>query len=195
MPTTLTGRDLVLDQAARLFLERGYVETTLRDIGTACDVKAGSIYYHFESKADILSHILDIGIERITEGTTEAIAANADSSPGGALRSAIQGHLEALFEHGPYTAAHVSVFQSAPRDVRELGIVRRDAYEALWAGLLDDLLRSGDLRPGTDLQVVRIALFGAMNSTLDWFRLGGSRTLAEVADDIADLFLLGVVAR
>jgi AcrR family transcriptional regulator len=186
MPTTLTGRDLVLDQAARLFLESGYVETTLRDIATACDVKAGSIYYHFESKANILSHILDIGIERITEGTTEAIAANADSSPGGALRSAIQGHLEALFEHGPYTAAHVSVFQSAPRDVRELGIVRRDA---------DDLLKAGDLRPGTDLRVARIALFGAMNSTLDWFQLGGSRTLAEVADDVADLFLLGVVAR
>lgn len=185
----------MLDQAARLFLERGYVETTLRDIAAACDVKAGSIYYHFESKDDILSHILDIGIERITEGTTEAVATNGDSSPISALRAAVQGHLRALFEHGPYTAAHVSVFHSAPGEVRETGIVRRDAYEALWAGLLDDLVISGALRADIDLQVARLALFGAMNSTLDWFRPGGNRTLAEVADAIADQFLLGVVAR
>ena len=189
---TLTGRDLVFDQAARLFLENGYVETTVRDIAAACELKAGSIYYHFASKAEILSQILDIGIERITEGTNDALAA-AGTDPSNRLRAAIRGHLEALFEHGPYTATHVRVFHSAPREVRTEGIVERDKYEALWADLLTHL--GSDLAEGLDVNVARLSLFGAMNSTLDWFQPGGNRRLVEVADAIAHQFLLGVTKR
>lgn len=193
MMTTLTGRDLVLDQAARLFLENGYVETTLRDIAAACDLKAGSIYYHFASKAEILSEILEIGIERITAGVDGALIELTQEEPEARLRVAIHGHLIALFEHGPYTAAHVSVFHSAPAEVRAPGIIQRDQYEALWTSLIEAL--GSSTVQTADLNVARLALFGAMNSTLDWFKPGGSRTLSQVADALADQFLLGVLKR
>ena len=74
------GRTRILDEAARLFLARGYAETTLRDIADAAGVKAGSIYYHFDSKEELLGEVLDTGIERIATTLDTALAAVRRSS-------------------------------------------------------------------------------------------------------------------
>jgi len=171
------GRTRILDEAARLFLARTAARTTLRDIADAAGVKAGSIYYHFDSKEDLLAEILDQGIERITRTVDEALV-SAGPEPATRLRVAIGAHLSALFQHGPYTAAHVGVFHGAPEEVRRAGIPARDAYEERWAKLLDAAVED----PGVDLHVVRVALLGMMNSTLDWYRPDGPRGLDQVAD-------------
>ncbi|MEP4861455.1 MAG: helix-turn-helix domain-containing protein, partial [Alphaproteobacteria bacterium] len=49
------GRDGVLDIAARLFREQGYGSVSLRKIADAAGIKAGSIYYHFGSKDEIVA--------------------------------------------------------------------------------------------------------------------------------------------
>ncbi|MEP4559632.1 MAG: helix-turn-helix domain-containing protein, partial [Nitratireductor sp.] len=59
------GRDGVLDIAARLFREQGYGSVSLRKIADAAGIKAGSIYYHFGSKDEIVAAILDAGIQAV----------------------------------------------------------------------------------------------------------------------------------
>ena len=76
-----SGRQRVLEQAAWLFLQHGYRETTLRDIAAAAGMKAGSIYYHFDSKEQLLAAVLDTGIERITRSFTETAATTDDRTP------------------------------------------------------------------------------------------------------------------
>ena len=48
-PTDVRTRE-ILDVAARLFAERGYAETTMRNICAAVGLTLGSLYYHVESK-------------------------------------------------------------------------------------------------------------------------------------------------
>ena len=58
------------------------------------------------------------------------------------------------------------MFPFAPDEVRAALVPRRDAYEALWTELLKSIA------PGLDGQAItftRLALFGAMNSTVQWF--------------------------
>lgn len=190
-PRALPGREGILDAAAWLFLERGYTDTTLRDIASAAGVKAGSIYYHFASKDEMLTKILDEGIARITAAVEAALADHAGASHAERIEAAIRAHLVALFEHGPYTAAHVSVFPKTPVQVREAGLPARDAYERIWARLLASAQESGDLAADLDLPVARLSLLGSMNMTLDWFRPGGARTIGEVAGTMARLFMRG----
>lgn len=47
----------ILDVSRRMFLERGYRETSLRDIAAVLDLKAASLYSHFKSKEEILEAI------------------------------------------------------------------------------------------------------------------------------------------
>ncbi|MCL5959293.1 MAG: TetR/AcrR family transcriptional regulator [Chloroflexi bacterium] len=56
---TAIRRAQILEAAARVFAEKGYHETTTREIADAADLSEGTIYIYFESKADLLFGILD----------------------------------------------------------------------------------------------------------------------------------------
>lgn len=47
-------RERLLDVALELFGDKGYAETSLREIAAELGVSKAALYYHFESKADIL---------------------------------------------------------------------------------------------------------------------------------------------
>ena len=164
---SLGGRERILRQAAELFLARGYAETSLRTIADAVEMRPASIYHHFDSKDALLTEILDIGMEAITTAFAAADDELADDASGHQrLEAHVAGHLRALFANHAFTAAHVTVFPFAPADVRSASVVRRDAYEASWT----DLLKA--IAPGLDdeaIGIARLALFGAMNSTVQWF--------------------------
>ena len=50
---------LILDTATRLFLQKGYDETTLQDIIDATKLSKGAIYHHFASKEAIIIAVVD----------------------------------------------------------------------------------------------------------------------------------------
>ena len=50
----------ILDTATKLFLERGWEQTTIQDIvDDLGDLTRGAFYHHFKSKADIIDAVLD----------------------------------------------------------------------------------------------------------------------------------------
>lgn len=181
------GRDGVLDAAAALFVEHGYAATTLRQIAGAAGIKAGSIYHHFESKDDLFVQILDRGIAVMIDAFEAVEAPRGDAQL--RLLAHVRAHLGALFEHGSYTAAHVTAFFTAPIEVRRRVVPVRDSYEQLWNLLLAELL--GDVGH-RELPLLRLVLFGSMNSTIEWFDPNGDTTLDQLAALITDQFLNGV---
>lgn len=50
MPITKTDKESIIKESIHLFKVHGYYNTTMADIGSACGLIKGSIYYHFESK-------------------------------------------------------------------------------------------------------------------------------------------------
>jgi AcrR family transcriptional regulator len=68
------SRNKILDAAERLFMEKGYENTTVSDILNASGIAKGSLYYHYTSKEDVLDGI----IGRITEQIAAAAKAVAD---------------------------------------------------------------------------------------------------------------------
>jgi len=65
-------RELVLEEAAKLFVEKGYNATSMKDIAVRNGVEAASLYNHITSKQDILQDLLlsiankfDTGIKNI----------------------------------------------------------------------------------------------------------------------------------
>lgn len=190
----LPGRRGVLDAAASLFVERGYAATTLREIAAAAGIKAGSIYHHFDSKEQLFDAVLDDGIAVMIDAFAATETALREHSAlatdnHARLLAHVRAHLGALFEHGPYTAAHVTAFFSAPLAIRQAAIAQRDRYEERWNVLLDDLFRSADTK---ELRLHRLLLFGAMNSTIEWFDPRGNISLDQLAERVTTHFLHGV---
>ena len=97
----------------------------------------------------------------------------------------------AMFDFGSYTAAHITAFHTAPPAVREQVIPLRDRYEMMWTTLLHELFPGAKPK---DLQLHRLILFGAMNTTIEWYDPAGATSLDELAAAITDQFLTGVAA-
>ena len=55
-----TKKQLILEAAARLFRDKGYAATSMRDLARAVDLKASSLYNHIGSKEEILQNISEI---------------------------------------------------------------------------------------------------------------------------------------
>ncbi len=182
----LTGRDRILQEAAELFLTKGYGDTSLRDIASAVGIQPASIYHHFSSKEVLFTEILRIGIEHTTEAFDRTNAdLNADAPPGIALLAHVEAHLTALFDHGPYTAANIVVFPVAPDAVKAAVVPIRDAYEQRWDTLLRELATSGQLDPDLDVRMARRIVLGSINSTIEWFNPTDSQKDAQSVTDLA----------
>jgi AcrR family transcriptional regulator len=59
MNNEVPTKQKILNCALNLFCEKGYSETSIRDIASAVGIKAGSLYNHFSSKEEILPVMLN----------------------------------------------------------------------------------------------------------------------------------------
>jgi len=182
-----------MDEAATLFLRRGYEGTSLRQLADVVGMKAGSLYYHFSSKDELLTEILRRGIDVMETAFDNAERATSSSPPVRRIEAHVRAHLAALFENGPYTAAHVMTFRTSPETVRDAVVPLRDAYEARWTELLLALQDDGQLADDIDVNIARLALFGAMNSSVEWFDPGRGN-LDRFAAAITQQFWNGVAS-
>ena len=170
--TPLAGKQRIMDVAAGLFIERGVDGASLRQIADLVGMKAGSLYYHFGSKNELLSAVFERGIEVMMTAFSEANAASSTLPGRDRVAAHVRAHLAALFENGPYTAAHVTAFRTAPAEVRHTIVPVRDGYEAMWADLLRELSHSGAIAESTPLGLHRLLLFGSMNASVECFDPG-----------------------
>ena len=52
-------RQQILDASLRLFSERGFARTTVRDIARQAGITDAAIYYHFDSKRELLEALVE----------------------------------------------------------------------------------------------------------------------------------------
>ena len=73
----MARKDLILDSAEKLFVEKGFAGTSINDIAAEADFSRTSIYQYFASKEEIYLHIL----ERYTEPLTDRLKLATEDAP------------------------------------------------------------------------------------------------------------------
>lgn len=162
------SRRMILDRTARLLVEKGYSSTSLRDIANAAGMKAGSLYYHFDSKESLVEEILTEGVALVQSRVQEGLDAATQAAPMARLKIAMHQHLQALHDRSDYASAHIRCFAHVPKEIRHRLRGTRASYEAVWDGLLHDAVAAGGLAPDVNLRTLKYTLFGMMNWTLEW---------------------------
>lgn len=165
----------VLDAAAHLFAERGYAATSMRDIAESCDMIAGSLYYHFAAKEDLLLAVYEAGVAQLLEAARKAIA--QESEPWDRLEAACAAHLETVLQRSDYAQVLVRVLPTdVPNAAASLKALRTE-YERPFRELVAAL----PLAPDCDRAALRLMLLGALNWSRFWFAEGGRDTPRSLA--------------
>jgi len=168
MASGLTERDrakadrqsALLNEAARLFAERGFAGVSLEELGAAVGVSGPAVYRHFANKQALLGAILVRVSERLLEGGGQVVRA----------RPAPRDQLDALVRfHVDFALRDADVIRVQDRDLGSLSDDDRSrvrylqrAYIDLW---IDVLTRLHPERSENDLRVRAHACFGLINST------------------------------
>src|SRR5436190_22739324 len=99
-------RDELLGIAADLFAERGFKNTTVRDIADAAGILSGSLYHHFDSKEAMVDELLDTFQRELWE-RYDAIEAS-DITPRAKLEAIVRASFDAIDHHH----SEVAIFQN-----------------------------------------------------------------------------------
>ncbi|WP_456389931.1 TetR/AcrR family transcriptional regulator [Profundibacter sp.] len=192
-------RAKILSAAARIIRDRGYKAATMRAIAQETGIEAGSVYYHFAAKEDILDQVLDLGIRDLLDGVIETVS-DAHVYPDGLskIAAAIETHMEYLFSVSEFTSANIRIYGQLPNDVRNRHRPVRREYAQLWGGILTDAQKSGIIRSDIQIVPLRQVMLGALNWTVEWFDpdKGGQDnyyTLPELSGMLQKLLLGGLL--
>lgn len=172
-PRSDNRRQALIDAAAAAFRERGYHAASMREVAGRVGMLAGSMYYHFASKDDLLLAVYAEGVRRISDQVNREI--DGIEPPRERLRAALEAHLDALLDGSDYVQVVIRVLpKDAPKVEDRLNTLRNE-YENLFRQLIDDLDMSPDRK-----HYLRLFLIGACNWTQVWYQPGGEppRTLA-----------------
>ncbi|PCH70557.1 MAG: TetR family transcriptional regulator [Rhodobacteraceae bacterium] len=195
------SRAQVLSAAARTIRDRGYKAATMRAIAQEAGSEAGSIYYHFRSKEDILDEVLDLGLRDLLNGVRDAVADTAASKDHrGRIATAMEAHLNYLFQASEFTSANIRIYGQLPKEVRARHWPVRHEYARLWDGILKAAQNGGDIRSDIKVVPLRQVMLGALNWTVEWFDPAKSTNpdhydLAELTGMLQKLLLDGLLVK
>lgn len=179
----------LLRTAALVFADKGYHQTTMRDLARASGMSLAGMYYYVGSKEDLLFQVQDRCFAGVLAGARAALDGVADPVEG--LRAFLRHHVT-------FFAAHMPEMKVLSHEAESLGRERarrlRETKRA-YAGLLEDLLRDlGPEVPETERAVTAYALFGMVNWLYTWYRPDGPVPPDELAERFTQIALGGVLA-
>lgn len=181
-PRTPKGR--LLAKAAKLFREKGYERTTVRDLASAVGIQSGSIFHHFKSKEEILMavmrEVIIYNTNRMQQLLEEAV------TPRDKVLALIFCELEAINGMtGNAMSVLVYEWRSLKPDNQAEILKLRDRYEQLWLNALSEAKSAGQVE--ADVFVLRRFLTGALSWTTTWFDPKGNMSLKALAEQALTL--------
>jgi AcrR family transcriptional regulator len=186
---TSSRKAIIFREAARLFREKGYSGSTLRELAKRAGVKGGSIYHHFASKQEILFMIMDYTMTNLIHKVQYEI--KDETSPLDKLRNAIRFHIE-------YHTIDADETYVADAELRSLEVHNykkivkmRNIYEDIYKDIMREGMETGVMKID-NLTIASRALLQMCTGISYWYNPDGDLSINDIADSYVDLFCWGV---
>lgn len=180
-------RQVIGKAAAKLFNEKGYLETSLRDISVEAKLSKGCIYYYFSNKHEILYFILDFYMDHLLEGLEDELENMED--PSSKIKFIMHRHLMLYNNKVPEAKAILLDAHNLPSEYFRKIAEKQKKYAQILADVLSEYF-DGRM-PITKFKAISYVLFGMYNSIMHWHNPDGPIKLEELSDICFTIFSKG----
>lgn len=146
---------VILLQAARLFVKRGYADTGIDDIGAAAGISGPAVYRHFSGKQAILLALIELSLDRLRDGM-QAVLADQGREPHEMLVDLVDRFIETTMENPDLTLVMQSELPRLPEQDRRRLLRRTRQLREEWVSLLIEV------RPELSDLAARVAVTSVM---------------------------------
>jgi AcrR family transcriptional regulator len=198
--------ELILRASARIFAEKSYHSTSMRDIARATGVSLAGLYHYCKSKEELLFLIQDHCFGRVLQRLEERL--QGESDPIARLRIFVDNHLSFFAANMAEMKVLSHEAESLAGALHEHVSTRKRQYTRTARKLLSEVQqaaistgrtrRNGPPRKSArtvDITVATYALFGMMNWIYNWYDPRGKLSVSQLVDNITRLFLSGFLSQ
>jgi AcrR family transcriptional regulator len=179
-------RERILEEAVKLFYERGFNATTLDDIATELGVTKPFIYTHFRSKVELLEAICRPTIEMSLHAIAQA--ASEDGTSTNRLRTGVIAFTKVVLQRRANIAVYFREEKNLSRDGLDAINTLRKRFDRVLSQLLQEGADSGEFAV-PDISVAALAIGGMVSWAYTWHRDDGRLAVEEVCEQMAELAL------
>ncbi|HXT80901.1 MAG TPA: TetR/AcrR family transcriptional regulator [Acetobacteraceae bacterium] len=179
-------RERILEEAVKLFYERGFNGTTLDDIAAELGVTKPFIYTHFRSKVDLLAALCKPTIEMSLEAVSRA--ADSAGTPAERLHRAIVGFTKVVLQRQANIAIYFREEKNLTRDALDEINALRKQFDRVLSQLLLEGVEAGEFHV-PDVDLAALAIGGMISWAYTWHRSSGRLPLEDMGARMAELTL------
>lgn len=188
--TTIDSRQEILRAAARLFQQQGYDATSMNDVAAALKLSKGGLYHHFQSKDEILFHLMSHALDITQEQVIDRVRGVAE--PEERLRMLIRLHIGVVLrERDREITVMLHENHPLPPSLRRQVNARKKDYVHFVENLIAEVQEQRRSKGSVSPRAAAFALMGMINWIYQWYRPEGSLQEEHLVRQYTEIFFAG----
>jgi AcrR family transcriptional regulator len=187
--TELTRREQIIATAQKMMRSQGYQGTSMRDIASALQIEAASLYNHISSKDEILRSTCFEMAEKFLLGIHEVndIYFNASER----LAMAVRNHIRIITENLNASFVFIHEWRNLADEPRKEFIFLRDEYENEFRKILVTGEDEGLFNEVNNKFAV-LTILSSLNWVVEWYNPEGEMDPQQIAEKLTEFILTGL---
>ena len=187
----MASKDEIIAAASRLFVEKGFENTTMQDIAETVGIYKGSLYHHIRSKADLFYEILDMSMKESSKSMRKV--RKSDLEPEEKFRKIILVHYENILNFSLEYQILLNERRHMLNEKQEKRIrFQMKGYENNIFEVLKEAISAKVFRDDLNPRVIVAGIMAAGNGIYKWYSPTGLLTFQEIASTYVELFVHGL---
>lgn len=180
----------ILKTSAKIFAEKGFHHTSVRDISRATKMSLSGLYYYFTTKEELLFLIQERCFLNLLQRWEKAMALYPDVRA--RIRAFAENHFSFFLHNMPEMKVMAHEDESLTGEFEERILVLKRRYVKVIMDLIGELQKQQGGK-GIDLRVATFALFGMMNWIYTWYQPKRDLAVPQLIDQMLRIYFFGLL--
>lgn len=185
----VSRKDQIIATAREMMRKNGYQGTSMRDIASALQIEAASLYNHISGKEDILRETCFGMADKFLAGIGEVndIYFNAEEKLGMAVRN----HIKIITENLDASWIFIHEWRHLTGGGKQEFIALRDRYEKEFMQILEEGENEGIFNEVNN-KFATLTILSSLNWVVEWYRPNGPMSPNQIGEKLTEFILTGL---
>ncbi|MDN3724416.1 TetR/AcrR family transcriptional regulator [Aequorivita sp. SDUM287046] len=187
---TISRKEEIIQVASRLFYEKGYKTVSMRDIATAMDIKAASLYNHINGKQEILSEIILKVAEEFTVGMENVVSEKISAIE--KVEKVIEMHIDITVNYSEALAALNNDWMHLEKSNLSAFVKMREDYEENFRKIIKQGIEMGEIKAHHP-EVILFSILSTLRTLYLWYQKRGKLDMNILKRDMVAVLIKGLI--
>ena len=180
----------ILKTSAKIFAEKGFHHTSVRDISRATKMSLSGLYYYFTTKEELLYLIRERCFVTLLEHWRQIDSPDTDVR--GRIRAFAENHLGFFLHNMPEMKVMAHEDESLTGEFDDKILVLKRRYVKVIMDLMAELQEKSGAK-GIDLRLATFSLFGMMNWIYTWYQPKRDLSITQLIEQMLRIYFFGLL--